>query len=313
MNYDITAIGEALIEFNQTNPGKPIYTQGFGGDTSNAVIAASRAGARCAYVSAVGSEHFGDLLRKLWHSERIDLEGIAVDTSAPTGLYFVTHTSHGHSFSYRRAGSAAARMTLSDSQKSIIVRSRYLHLSGISLAISDNAAAQCMQAVCLAREAGVHISLDSNLRLKLWPLDKARQVMLPMIAQADLFLPSLDDAMQLSGLREPDAIVDWSHALGAKQVVLKMGDQGVLLSDGQQRLPIASIQVQVQDATGAGDCFAGNLLARLVRGDTLAAAARYANTAAALSVQSFGAVAPLPYADAVQARLTQINSARSAR
>jgi 2-dehydro-3-deoxygluconokinase len=104
----------------------------------------------------------------------------------------------------------------------------------------------------------------------------------------------------LTGLSDPDAIADWSHALGASSVVLKLGDQGVLVSAHGQRHRIAAHQVKLIDATGAGDCFCGNLLARLAAGSTMLQAARYANAAAALSVQGYGAVAPLPRLEQVQ-------------
>ena len=73
-----------------------------------------------------------------------------------------------------------------------------------------------------------------------------------------------------------------------------MGERGALLSDGHQRQVVEGRPVQLVDATGAGDCFCGNLLARLALGDELLAATQYANQAAALSVRGFGAVAPLP-------------------
>jgi 2-dehydro-3-deoxygluconokinase len=301
--YDVLAIGEAMVEFNQTVPGQPHYTQGFGGDTSNAVIAASRAGARCAYVSAVGDDVFGVLLKDLWQSAVIEPALIATDSIAPTGLYFVTHTEDGHQFSYRRAGSAAAKMVLNDLQRAACQQTQWLHYSGISQAISENARDQCAQAVRIAKAAGAKISFDSNLRLKLWSIEDARLHMIPAISNCDLFLPSLDDVTQLSQLTDPQAILSWSHDLGAKLVALKMGSDGVLLSDGEQQTRIAPIPVQAVDATGAGDCFAGNLLARLALGDDLKTAARYANAAAALSVQGFGAVAHLPLPNAVHALL----------
>jgi 2-dehydro-3-deoxygluconokinase len=307
--YDVLAIGEAMVEFNQTVPSQSHYTQGFGGDTSNAVIAASRAGVRCAYVSAVGDDVFGQLLKDLWQSAFIEAALIATDLTAPTGLYFVTHTEDGHQFSYRRAGSAAAKMMLSDAQREGLKDTQWLHYSGISQAISDNAREQCAQAVHIAKAAGAKISFDSNLRLKLWSLEDAQLHMIPAIANCDLFLPSLEDVTQLSGLSDPQAILSWSHDLGAKLVVLKMGSNGVLLSDGAQQTHIAPIPVQAVDATGAGDCFAGNLLARLALGDDLKSAARYANAAAALSVQGFGAVAHLPLPNAVHALLAaQVSS-----
>jgi 2-dehydro-3-deoxygluconokinase len=304
--FDIVAMGEGMVEFNQTTPGQPQYLQGFGGDTSNAVIAASRAGARCAYVSAVGNDGFGQSLLSLWAEENVDTAQVAINNVAPTGIYFVTHGYQGHEFSYRRAGSAAATMTLSDVQCQTIAQAKVLHLSGISLALSPHALAQCQRAIAVAKAADTQISFDSNLRLKLWSLDDACAAMLPVIAQSDIFLPSLDDVTVLSGLSDPHAIVQWSHSLGAKTVVLKMGQQGVLASSGQQIHHIAALPVHAVDATGAGDCFGGNLLARLCLGDTLAQAVRYANAAAALAVQGFGAVAPLPRPAAVGEQLKHL-------
>ncbi len=302
-HFDVVAIGEGMVEFNQTTPGQPNYLQGFGGDTSNAVVAAARAGARCAYLSALGNDEFGRLLTQFWHSAGVDTAQIAIDSIAPTGLYFVTHGAQGHQFSYRRAGSAAACIQLNDAQKKLLTQTRWLHASGISLAISANAHQQCLHAIQTARAAGGLISFDSNLRLSLWPLAQAQAAMLPVVAQCDLFMPSLDDVTQHSGHNEPQAIVHWAHSLGAKWVVLKLGAQGVLVSDGARQQQLRAHAVRAVDATGAGDCFAGNLLARLSLGDSLFDAARYANAAAALSVQAFGAVAGLPTPDAVFALL----------
>ena len=108
---DIVSIGEPMIEFNQTRPGAPEYLQGYGGDSSNMVIAAARAGARTAYVTRVGDDEFGRLFLELWRREGVDTRGVAVDPEAHTGVYFVRHGAQGHVFSYLRAGSAASRET----------------------------------------------------------------------------------------------------------------------------------------------------------------------------------------------------------
>lgn len=71
-SWDVVALGEAMVEFNQTRPGEPHYLQGFGGDTSNAVIAAARAGARTAYLTRLGQDTFGDALMALWQREGVD-------------------------------------------------------------------------------------------------------------------------------------------------------------------------------------------------------------------------------------------------
>lgn len=304
---DVVALGEAMLEFNQTAAGQPNYLQGFGGDTSNVVIAASRAGARTAYLSRIGTDPFGTRLLELWAEEDVDTQGVERDAQAPTGIYFVTHGPGGHAFTYYRAGSAASRMTAAwlraGPAAQIIASARFLHVSGISLAISDSAGETVYAAMQLARDAGTRVAFDSNLRLKLWSLDQARAGIQRAIALCDVFLPSLEDVTALTGLRDPDAIADWGHALGARQVVLKLGDRGVLTSVDGEHHHLPALRVPLVDATGAGDCFCGNLLAQLSAGAPLLEAARYANAAAALSVQGFGAVAPLPRPAQVKALL----------
>ena len=305
-HLDVVALGEAMVEFNQRRPGEPDYLQGFGGDTSNAVIAAARAGARAAYLTRIGADPFGRQLLELWQREGVDTAAVETDAQAPTGIYFVSHGPQGHEFSYRRAGSAAAAMTpqwLQGKPAAAVRAARFLHVSGISLAISPGACETALAAMQLARAAGVQVAFDSNLRLKLWTREAAAAAYARALRCTDLFLPSLEDITALTGETDPAAVLAWGHAAGARSVVLKLGANGALASDGRRSERIPPHAVQVVDATGAGDCFAGNLLARLAAGDDLFAAARYANAAAALAVQGFGAVAPLPRPEAVQALL----------
>lgn len=296
---DVVSVGEPMVEFNQV-PGDPRrYLQGFGGDTMNAMIAAARQGARAGYVTRVGDDEFGKLLLDLWRTEGLDASGVAVDPEAPTAVYFVTHGPEGHAFSYRRTGSAASRLAPGNLPLDVIRRAKFLHTSGITQGISTSACDAAFTAIDTARAAGAQIAYDSNLRLKLWPLARARAVINATIALADYFLPSIDDVRVLSGRDEPDAIVDWAHASGARFVALKQGSAGVIASDGLRRERIASHRIQAVDATGAGDCFAGSFLARLSAGDDFFRAVRYANAAAALTCTGYGAVAPLPKPDAV--------------
>jgi 2-dehydro-3-deoxygluconokinase len=123
------------------------------------------------------------------------------------------------------------------------------------------------------------------------------------IAQADIALPSLDDATALTGLTAPDAIADFYLRLGPSVVALKLGAAGVLLATPERRVRIRAHDCDFVDATGAGDTFCGAFLARLILGDAAEAAARYACVAAALKCEGFGAVAPIPRAEQVLAAL----------
>lgn len=291
---DILSIGEPMVEFNQTHPGEPNYLQGFGGDSSNLAIAAARSGARSAYVTRLGEDEFGRLFLALWKQECVDTRGVTMDARAYTAVYFVSHDRNGHAFSYLRAGSAASRMRPEHLPLSLIREARFVHASGISMAISAGAADAILAAFAAARAAGAKISFDANLRLKLWPLARARALIAAAASSADYFFPSIEDARALSGLDDTGAILDWAHGLGARTVFLKLGAEGVIASDGARREHIPGVQVRAVDTTGAGDCFCGAALARLAAGDSIWDAARYANAAAALATTGFGAVAPMP-------------------
>ena len=303
---DILCLGEPMLELNQQPPGpdgRVLYLEGQGGDTSNAAIAAARSGASTGYVTAIGQDRPGDAFMALWAREGVDTATVLRRAEAPTGMYIVTHDARGHDFTFYRSGSAASRYRPEDVPEDAIRAAKLLHLSGISQAISDSACDAGFHAIAVARAAGVRISYDTNLRLRLWPAARAAAVIHAAIAQADIALPSLDDARALTGLESPEAIADFYLRLGCPLVVLKLGAAGVLLASPEGRLAIPGRQVAAVDATGAGDTFAGAFLARLAAGAEPAEAARYANAAAALSTTGYGAVAPIPRRAAVEAFL----------
>jgi 2-dehydro-3-deoxygluconokinase len=290
----ILALGEAMVEFNQATKDQPNYLQGFGGDTSNFCIAAARQGASSGFVSAVGGDRFGRLLLDLWECESVETAWVKVDRHAPTGVYFVSHGPAGHQFDYLRAGSAASRYAPADLPLDAIKAAKLLHLSGVSVAISVSACDAALAAIVHARANGVQVSFDTNLRLKLWPLARARAVMLDVVRHTDICLPSWDDVTTLTGLTGRDEIVDFLLTLGPRVIALKLGKQGAYVATPDERRLVPGHVVNAVDATGAGDCFGGAFIARIVAGDDPFVAARYANVAAALSTQGFGAVAPIP-------------------
>lgn len=290
---DLICLGEPMVEFNQQQEGD-LYKAGFGGDTSNTAIAAARQGAKAGYVTALGEDRFGDLLMDLWRREEVDATAVKRDAAAPTGIYFVTHGEAGHQFHYYRAGSAASRMTPADLPLDYLRTGKVLHVSAISQAISESACETVFAAMNAARSAGLEVCFDTNLRLKLWPLERARIAIDAAIRRADILRPALDDARTLTGIEDADAILDHFLTLGPRLVVMTMGKDGVILATAAARHRLAPHRVEAVDATGAGDTFNGSFLARLIAGDAPLDAARYANAAAALSTTGYGAVAPIP-------------------
>ncbi len=300
---DIIAIGEPLYELNQAS-GETVFRPGFGGDTSNAAIAAARHGAKVGYVTAVGADQFGEAFLALWKAEGVDTTAVKKSPVAHTGLYFVTHGPSGHVFSYMRAGSAASRVTPEEMPLDAIKSAKVVLASGISQAISSPAADAVFHAFRTARSAGVTVAYDTNLRLRLWPLDRARAVIHAAAAMADILRPSIDDARQLTGLDDPDRIADFYLGLGPRLIAMTLGTDGALIATRDKRERIPSRAAKLVDATGAGDAFTGAFLAEYLRTNDPFAAGRYANVAAALSTEGYGAVAPLPKRAAVEAAMS---------
>jgi len=309
MTADLLCFGEPMLEFNQlpaTSDGRRHYLEGHGGDTSNAAIAASRQGARVGMITALGHDMPGDSFMALWQAEGVDTTTVLRSTRGPTGVYFVTHDTAGHHFLHYRAGSAAACYRPDDLPLTAIGQARILYVSGISQGISATACDAVFAAIDHATAHGVQVAYDTNYRPRLWPPARAAAVMHAAMARADYAMPGMEDVQTLTGLTDPDAMLDFYLRLGCKVVVLKMADQGAYLAtqDARQRVP--AYPVTAVDATGAGDTFCGSFLARLLAGDTPLDAVRYAIVAAALKCTGYGAVGPIPRAAVVQAELARM-------
>ena len=308
MTADIVCMGEPLLEFNQQpggTDGRRLYLEGFGGDTSNAAVAAARQGARTGYLTSVGRDVAGERFRDLWRGEGVEVSGIRRDGARPTAVYFVTHSAAGHEFLYYRKDSAAAGYGPADVDTAMVAGAKVFYASGISLGISASAADAVFHAMALARGAGVTVALDTNYRPRLWPAARAAAVIHAAIGMADIAFPGLEDALALTGLSDPDAIADFYLRMGPRLVVVKMGDQGALLATPATRLRIPAFACTPVDATGAGDAFCGSFLARTVAGDTAEQAAAYAAAAAALKCEGYGAVAPIPTAAQVRTAMAE--------
>lgn len=296
---EIVSLGEPLLEFNSINSGplKDVrqYEVGWGGDTSNFVIAVSRLGGKAGYICRIGDDDFGQIFLDLWNNEGVDTQYVIKDQeNHPTGIYFISRHGESHTFTYYRRDSAASRISPRDVPQEYIQNAKIFHASGISQAISNSACDSVFYAIEVARDTGVLVSYDPNLRLKLWGEKRARAVVLETISLADFVFPSLEDISVLIGLEEPSDIACRLLELGPKIVAIKMGSLGALLATQDGIVQFDPIKINVVDTTGAGDVFDGAFLSAYLRGCTLEGCASFANVAAALTTTGWGAVNPIP-------------------
>lgn len=310
MTIDILSFGEPLFEFSQI-PGQTkavSYLSGFGGDTSNFSVSAARQGASVAILAHLGSDVFGDQFVELWEKEGVKTDFVVRNPDAATGVYFISHDERGHHFTFYRKGSAASLVTPQQIPQGAIAEAKLLHTSAITHAISDSSSDAVFEAIEIAKREDTMISFDTNLRLKLWPLSRARAVIHETIRHVDFCMPSLDEAQLLTGFEEANDVADFYLGLGAKTVVLKMGKDGAMVATNDRRFTTGGHRVDTVDATGAGDCFSGAFLSQVVKGKSLEQALAYANCAAALTTTGYGAVAPIPTAEQVLAFQAEVKA-----
>jgi 2-dehydro-3-deoxygluconokinase len=312
MQPDIITLGEPMLEFNASDEGTLAevehFSVGWGGDTSNFAVAASRMGGKVGYLTRLGDDEFGESFLRLWNSEGIDVRYVTRDPEAFTGIYFISRKGRRHFFTYYRKNSAASRMTPDDLPLDYIRGARVLHVSGISQAISASACDTVFAAMGAAKAAGGKITYDPNLRLKLWPIERARAIIHQSMVLADVALPSYEDAVALTALKDPEDIVKFYLNMGPQVVILKLGGEGALLAEktdvGRSAPRIKKFpayKVDSVDMAGAGDTFDGAFVVTWFEGLPLERCVQFANAAGALTTTGLGAVRPIPSRQQVEA------------
>ncbi|MEO1537375.1 MAG: sugar kinase [Pseudomonadota bacterium] len=273
---------------------RPVYVQGFGGDTSTAIVAAARQGAQTGYLTALGNDMFGDAIRALWVREGVDCAHVTKRDRAPTGVCFIDPDPSGRSFTYARTGSAASTFEAAELPRDYIAGARILHLSGITLAISEKMRQTAFSAMGIAKASGTLVSYDLNHRPALWDTSHALAVTETMMPQLDIVFPSEDEAQLLFGDTTPDQTANRFLGAGASIVVVKRAERGAYLATRDLRQEIPPAPSHPVDASGAGDSFAGAFLAWYLETDDPYRAACEAAKVAAATVSGLGAIEPIP-------------------
>ncbi|MFI2720741.1 sugar kinase [Streptomyces collinus] len=240
---------------------------GIGGAESNVAVALARLGTTVSWIGRLGADSVGDRVVRELTAEGIDVRAVR-DAEAPTGLMLKERLPGGAvKVWYYRAHGAGARLAPADIDDSLIAGARLLHVTGITPALGESAAAAVSHAVEVARTAGVTVSVDVNYRSALWPPERAAPALRELVAQADVVFAGDDEAALVLGRGgAPETLALALTDLGPTSAVIKLGADGALARvDGETHLR-AAVPVRVTDPVGAGDAFVGAYLGELVVG-----------------------------------------------
>ncbi len=304
---EVITLGECLASLLASTPGSLAEATSFerhvAGAEANVAVGLVRLGHTAGFIGRIGDDGFGTAIVRKLRGEGVDVAHLVVDPTA-TGVMFRERRLLGAStVVYQRSGSAGSRLAVDDVERAasagVFESARWLHLTGITPALSASARAATIRARDLARTAGLTISLDINLRRRLWSDEEAAPVLRELAAGVDVVLGSDDELALLAGL-EPDAVPEDLVAtvtrLGPSTAVAKLGADGALaLEAGATPIHEAAITVRtVVDPVGAGDAFCAGFIAGRLDGTDLATALQMGNGCGALAVAASGDQAGLP-------------------
>jgi 2-dehydro-3-deoxygluconokinase len=293
----IVAVGECMVELVDRGGGEA--TIGFGGDTLNTAIYLARLGQPVAYATALGDDPYSGAMRAAWAEEGIALDAVAIAAGEVAGLYAIRVDGLGERhFTYWRRQAPVRRLfdwPGSDAVERAIREAGLVLLSGITLMVLDaRQRLRLIDALKDAKARGAAIAFDSNYRARGWSSPtEAVDAMTPVIALADVVLPSVDDERLFRGLDDAPAVAAYYLACGVPEVVVKQAAHGALVATVATRAHVPAVAVpQVIDSTAAGDAFNAGYLAARRRGEGPETAARRGAALAARVVQHRGAIVP---------------------
>jgi len=263
-----------------------------GGAESNVAIALARLGVPSGWVSWLGNDALGDLVLSRLRAEGVDTCQVR-RIDAPTGLYVRERLPNQTRVYYHRNGSAASMMGPMAFDPEYLDGASYLHLSGITAAISQAGQAFVSWVISEGRRRDVRISFDVNFRTRLWEADRARDFVESLLPEVDVLFVGSDEADALWGESGRDLVSELRRG-GPSEVILKLGADGSLgCFDGDwQSRP--AIDVEVVDSVGAGDAFAAGYLAASLWGLEPGQRLEIGNAMGAYSTLSLGDYEGLP-------------------
>jgi len=296
----LVTFGETSAVFVARDIGRMRYCRDFtlrpGGAEATVAVGVQRLGIDAAWMSALGDDEMGHYLRGLVAAEGVDVSRVRMVGGQPTAVFLRERLPGGDArHFYYRKGSAFSAFGPEMLDEAFIAAAQWLHLTGITPALSPRCDAACWRAVEIARAHGVRVSFDPNVRLALWSAAEARAGLARYFAAADLVLPGLEDLQMLYGDASAEAAMARLRELGCRDAVLKAGAHDVhVLHDGAAtRLPVAPV-AQPVDLMGAGDALAAGCLAGLLEGRDLVDAARLGIAVAGLAIQLPGNIESMP-------------------
>jgi 2-dehydro-3-deoxygluconokinase len=295
----VVTVGETMALLDPVSDGElalgDLLRLRIAGAESNFAVGLARLGVDVAWISRLGADRPGALVREALAAEGVDLRWVAEDADAPTGLFYKWRADGRTAVAYYRRGSAASRLSASDVPDEALDGAALVHLSGITMALGEGPRALVIDVARRARAAGATVTFDPNHRPALWESPAAAAAAIaPVFEHVDWLLCGAGEAETVFGTADP-------ARLGARGVVVRAADRGSLMAaDGEVVTVEPQRAEEVVDEVGAGDAYAAGFVFGLLQGWEPAACARAGHVIAGWALRGTGDWETLPRLDEVR-------------
>lgn len=311
--HDLVTFGEAMIRLSPPNFQRLEQATSLdlfiGGGELNVAVAAARLGLKTNWVSRLPTNPLGKLLENRVRQAGVDVSDIVWSDKSRVGLYFLEFGAapRASSVLYDRAHSAISEIKLGEVDwQRAFAGAKWFHLSGITPALSDSAAAVSLEALKAAKQYGLTVSYDLNYRGKLWSPNKAQAVQEPMMEFVDVLITTEEDTNVVFKIRSErpsdsnfstvsaEAYVDIARRLGQKfhfsVVAITLRENPLVWRNTWTAIALAGDEVvedvkyelEIVDRLGGGDSFCGGFIYGYLAKKSWREAVRYGNALAAL-------------------------------
>lgn len=267
----LVTIGEALIDFIPETKGQRLkdvasFRRVAGGAPANVAGSVARLGGKSCLLSALGRDAFGDYIIDCLKESGIDTQYIVRNDAADTSLAFVSLAADGNrDFKFYRRTAADLQFQPEQIPQNVLKNAGAIHFCSVDLVESPMKQAH-RRLIEMAREEGVIISFDPNLRLSLWEDEQAlKKSVREFLPYADIIKLSDEELEFITGKTEIEEALDDLLQGEVKLVLYTKGKDGAVLYRGKEKVMVEGHAVTVRDTTGAGDSFIGAFLYMLLK------------------------------------------------
>jgi len=300
-NIDILTIGELLVDMISEDYGDDFecstYNRYFGGAPSNIAINTKRLGVNSLVASCVGSDGLGKFL--INSLDEVGIDTRCVDISKYSTSMVLVNKSKGSPIPifYRDAD---YHLSYNEGLDNALKNCKIMHFSCWPIS-KEPSRRTIMRSIEEARNNGALVCFDPNYHEMLWDKNEdGIEYVKDIIGKVDIVKPSEDDAERLFGANSNENHIKKFLDLGAKLVIMTLGVDGAIITNGVETVAMKTLATKVVDTTGAGDAFWSGFYAAIVKGYTLKESLKLGFAVSAYKLKYTGAVVNLPVLEEIK-------------